>query len=54
MHFIGNVLILLLGVDSGCLSYYISELMKTLHTFFCMYQLLHNKEGERKKSNNHN
>lgn len=42
MHFIGNVLILLLCVDSQCLSYYMSEHMKILHTFFSIHQLLHN------------
>lgn len=54
MHFIANVLILLLGVDSQCLSYYVSECTKTFHTFFCMYQLLHNKKWEKMKPDNHN
>ena len=39
MHFIGNVLILLLCVDSQCLSYYMSEHMKILHTFFSMHMV---------------
>ena len=51
MHFSGNVLILLLCVDSQCLSYYMSEHMKILHTFFSMHQLLHNKKRGKKERN---
>lgn len=49
MHFC-NVLILLLWVVSQCLSYYMSEHMKILHTFFSMHQLLHNKKGGKKET----
>lgn len=52
MHFVGNVLILLVGVDSQCLFYYVSELTKTLHIFFCMYQLLHYYIINREKESN--
>lgn len=49
MHFL-NILILLLWVVSQCLSYYMSEHMKILHTFFSMHQLLHNKKGGKKET----
>ena len=49
MHFL-NILILLLWVVSQCLSYYMSEHMKILHTFFSIHQLLHNKKGGKKET----